>query len=384
MLNFLSGELADLEKRSLKRSLRVVSQAQGPHVTVDGRKLLNFSSNDYLGLARHPRVLEAVGQVLPFWGAGAASSRLLGGSTVIHEDLEKALAAFVGAEAALAFPTGYMANLGAVASLVGPGDAVIADRLCHASLIDAARLSGARLFAYRHVDLEEAEKALRRAASYRRRLLITESLFSMDGDFAPLQELGELCRRYEAISLVDEAHAIGVWGENGSGLAEAPAFDVIVGTLSKSLGSQGGFVAGSGELADALLNKARSFIYTTGLSPACVAAAQAALSLVQEDAAPRLRLQKQAARLRDGLRSQGWNVLRSQSQIVPILLGETSRALRCAARLYESGIYAPAVRPPTVRPGECRLRFSVTAEHSETDIGQLLGALMNIKEDIGS
>ncbi len=357
---------------SMRRVLRVVSQAEKAQITVDNKPLLNFSSNNYLGLARHPRVIEAVKQVLDHWGAGATASRLISGSLIIHQDLESALAAYLHKEAALVFPTGYQANLGVVTSLVGPGDAVVMDRLCHASLVDAARLSGARLFVYAHADAQEAEKMLQRVASHRRRLLVTESLFSMDGDFAPLARLSELAKKYEVISLVDDAHALGVWD------TETRPWDVVVGTLSKSLGSQGGFVTGSRELIDTLINHARSFIYTTGLSPACVAAAQAALSLVQEDPVPRLRVQQLCKRLRDGLRAQGRNILQSQSQIVPILLGEAQDALRVAQILQDAGIFAPAIRPPTVHAGECRIRFSVTSEHSEEDIDKLLKALATL------
>lgn len=353
---------------SLRRWLRAVEQIQGAELTVEGKTLANFASNNYLGLARHPQVIEAVKQVMEHWGTGAASSRLLSGTSIIHQDLESALAAFTNHEAALLFPTGYQANLGVVTSLVGTGDAIIMDRLCHASLVDAARLSGARLFVFTHADAADAEKALQRAASYPRRLLITESLFSMDGDFAPLPKLLELAKQYEAISLVDEAHAIGVWDL-------AKGWDITVGTLSKSLGSQGGFVAGSRELMDMLVNKARAFIYTTGLSPMCVAAAQAALSLIQEDAGPRTRLLALSKRLRDGLRSQGANILNSESQVVPLWLGSAQSALEKAEGLLENGVYAPAIRPPTVPVNECRIRFSVTSEHTDAHIDQLLSTL---------
>ena len=399
MLSSLAGQLKTLDQKQLKRSLRAVGQTDGHRIELDGQSLLNFSSNNYLGLARHPRVLEAVKQVLEHWGAGATSSRLIGGTYIIHRDLEQALAAFMGCQAALVFPTGYMANVGAIPALIGAGDAAVMDRLCHASLIDAARLSGARVFVYRHADLAEAGRALKRAGSYRRRLLVTDSLFSVDGDFAPLEGLARLAREHGAISFLDEAHAIGVWGEGGRGLradtetprhgdtkisasprrrVAAPDWDVVVGTLSKALGSQGGFVGGSQALIDTLINKARSFIYTTGLSPACVAAAHAALSLIQEDPGPRIHLQKLAQRLRDELRGLGFDTLRSESQIVPVLLGGADRALACAARLEAEGIYAPAIRPPTVHAGECRIRFSVTAEHTEGDIQKLLAAMANI------
>lgn len=382
-MNWMTEQLTALQQQNLKRSLRTVEQFDGPRLILQGKPLINFSSNNYLGMARHPQVLDAVRQVLEHWGAGATASRLICGTTVIHKDLEDALTAYMGTEAALLFPTGYMANLGVLSALVGDGDAVIADRLCHASIIDAARLCGARLFVYTHGDAGDAERVLQRAAAYRRRVLVTDSLFSMDGDFAPLDALARLAGRYEAISVLDEAHAIGVWGKNGRGAramdGRSERWDVIVGTLSKALGSQGGFVAGSAEFIETLVNKARSFIYTTGLAPAAVAAAQAALSLLQEDARPREHLQRLATRLREGLRQAGFNTLASDSQIVPVLLGEAESALACSRHLEASGIFAPAIRPPTVHAGECRLRFSVTSEHGKKEIDQLLDALRSWK-----
>lgn len=401
-LNWITEELARLDQQSLKRSLRTVEQTEGAKITVAGQTLINFSSNNYLGLARDPRVIEAVTQVLGHWGVGATSSRLISGTSVIHEDLERALAGFLGREAALIFPTGYMANLALVSSLVAPGDAIVADRLCHASLIDAARLSGARLFVYEHANVEAAEKALQRATSYRRRLLMSDSLFSMDGDFAPVTRLAELAQQYGAMSLIDEAHAIGVWGEGGRGLtagsedrrnggsailsisdsptprpADPATFDVVVGTLSKSLGSQGGFFCASREIVDLVINRGRPFIFTTGLSPACISGAQAALSLVQEESDKRARVRTLSSQLRAGLHSLGFDTLKSESQIVPILLGEAADALRCAEFLRAKGIFAPAIRPPTVHRGECRVRFSVTAEHDEKDVERVLAALQD-------
>jgi len=368
-MNDLVEELSQLEKNSMRRSLRVVEETQSARITLAGKSLMNFSSNNYLGLARHPRVVEAVQEVMQHWGAGATSSRLISGTSIIHRDLELALAAFVKKENALVFPAGYMANLAVVTSLAGPGDAIVMDRLCHASLVDAAHLSGARLFVFTHADAQDAEKALERTRSHRRRLLLTESLFSMNGDFAPLKNLLSLAHAHDAISIVDDAHALGVWD------TEAPEADIVVGTLSKSLGSQGGFVAGSHELIDTLVNRARAFIFTTGLSPMCVAAAQAALSILQENTAPRARVQKLSSQLRDGLRRLGFDILGSESQIVPVLLGEAEEALRCANRLLEAGIFAPAIRPPTVHAHHCRIRFSITADHIEEDIDHLLKML---------
>jgi len=309
------------------------------------------------------------------WGAGATSSRLISGSTVIHQDLESALAAFMHRDAALLFPSGYMANIGIIATLAGPGDAVVLDRLCHASLVDAVKLSGARLFVYQHADSADADRVLERAASYRRRFLVTESLFSMDGDFAPLPELQEVAKRRGALSIVDDAHALGIWD------TKTERWDVVVGTLSKALGSQGGFAASSHEVIDLLINKARPFIFTTGLSPLSVAAAQAALSLIQEDAKAREHVKKMSSRLRDGLKDLKFDTLGSESQIVPILLGEPEKALACAEHLLRAGIFAPAIRPPTVHAGQCRIRFSVTADHKDADIDQVLNTLKDWKHE---
>lgn len=364
----LQTDLDTLESQSMRRHLRIASEAKGKTLVLDGKSVVNFASNNYLGLARHPQVIEAAKQVLDHWGVGSTSSRLIAGSSIIHQDLESALAAYTGHEAALLFPAGYQANLGVVTSLVGEGDAVILDRLCHASLVDAARLSGARLFVYPHRDLEAAHAALERTASYRRRLVLTESLFSMDGDFAPAAELAVLARQHQAMLLVDEAHALGVWDL-------CTGADITVGTLSKALGSQGGFVAGSRALIETLVNRARSFIFTTGLSPVCVAAGFAALSVAQDETSRRLKVLKLSTRLRDGLRAAGWETLGSESQIVPILLGTPEEALRVAQALLDAGIFAPAIRPPTVHAGECRIRFSVTSDLDESDIDLLLKVL---------
>lgn len=377
-LSWISDELEILDQRSLRRQLRTVEMTDGGRLTIDGKSLINFSSNNYLGLARHPHVLEAVKQVLDHWGVGATASRLISGTTVIHQDLERALAAYLQREAALVAPAGYMTNLAVITSLISDGDAAIVDRLCHASLIDAVRLSGARLFVYEHANAQDAEAVLKRAATYRRKLLITDSLFSMDGDFAPVKELLAMAQRFEATTMLDEAHALGLWGPQGRGIdadLEDLHADIVVGTLSKALGSQGGFVCGSKKLIDGLINRGRSFIFTTGLSPACVAGAQAALSLIQEDPAPARRTLALASKLREGLTTRGWNILGSQSQIIPILLSDAAKALACAEHLMAREIFAPAIRPPAVHAGECRIRFSVTADHTDKDVEQLLTAL---------
>lgn len=363
MLNaWIDDELAALDADDMRRALRISDPA-----------LINFASNDYLNLSRHPDVIAGAEAALRRYGAGAASSRLLSGHMPLHAELEAALAALVGQEAALVFPAGYMANLGVITALAGPADAVILDRLCHASLIDAARLSGARLFVYRHADAADAERVLRRAASYRRRVFVTESLFSMDGDTPPLPTLRDLARHYNAVSVVDEAHAIGVAGPGGKGLSEG--WDVVMGTLSKSLGAQGGFASGSQRLMHYLVNKARPFMFTTGLSPACAGPALAALGVMRRTPALAETVDRLGLALRAGARHRGWRVIDGERQIVPLWVGEANAALRLSDRLRTSGFYAPAIRPPAVHVHECRLRLSVTAGHRPEDIHGLLEAL---------
>lgn len=358
---WIEDELQILDRHAMRRTLRVTDA-----------RLINFASNNYLGLARHPHVLAAAANALKN-GAGAASARLLSGHTPLHAALEQALAQWQDQEAALVFPAGYMANLGVLSALAGAPDAIVMDRLCHASLIDAARLSRARLLVYRHGDAQDAERVLKRAQTYRRRILVTESLFSMDGDIAPLAELRGLAARYKALAVVDEAHALGTMGPHGRGLSQG--WDIVLGTLSKSLGSQGGFAAGSQDLMDYLLNKARSFIFTTGLAPVCVGAALAALTLIRQASSPGAPLQKRGKNVRTALLAKGWDVLQSASHIIPIHLGAAAKALALSAQLREKGFYVPAIRPPAVPADGCRLRLSLTTDHTDDQITHLLTAL---------
>jgi len=359
LTEWVNEELAVLDETAMRRRLRASDET-----------LIHWGSNNYLGLAKHPRVIAGAQAALAAYGAGATASRLIQGQAPLHQALESDLAQFFSRDAALVFPSGYMANLGAVTALVGPGDAIIMDRLCHASLIDAARLSGARLFVYPHIDLDGAKKALKRTVGYHRRLLLTESLFSMDGDFAPLKDLIPLAHQHGAMVLVDEAHGLGVWPHTDSAQA-----DVLVGTLSKALGAQGGFVAASFPVIDWLVNKARPFIFTTGLAPACVGAAQAALALIKEGDTKAASVLDLAGELRIRLQALGWDTGRSHSQIIPILVGSASRALALAEQAKAAGHLIPAIRPPTVPEGECRVRISVTAEHTQADVDGLLNLL---------
>lgn len=371
--------LADLAGRGLHRSLRTVESAQGRHLTVGGRRLLCFSSNNYLGLAGHPAVTAAAKAAIEQWGWGAGASPLISGYTAAHAELAERLAAFESKEAAVVCSTGYQANLAAVRALAGPGDVVLLDKLNHASIIDAARGSGAVLRVFGHRDYAKLERLLERTATFRRRVIVTDSLFSMDGDLADLPQLIELKRRYEAILCVDEAHATGVLGRGGRGAAEllgvTAEIDVVVGTLSKALGGIGGFVAGPQPVVDWLINVGRAFIYTTALPSAACAAAMAGLELVDREPQRRARVLDLAARLRSGLSSRGWDTGTSCTQIVPILVGPADRALGLSAALENEGVLVPAIRPPTVPPGRARLRISLSADHERSDLDFLLNAL---------
>jgi 8-amino-7-oxononanoate synthase len=371
----LSKELAALESRSLRRRLRVVEEVlPGGKVRVAGQVLLNLSSNDYLGLALDSRIIEAARAAAARWGAGAGASRLVVGHLALHQAVEARLADFKGTEAAVIFSTGYMANVGTISALMGPGDVIFSDRLNHASIYDGIKLSGAALQRFPHRDLNRLEQMLRGAGAVRRRLIVTDSVFSVDGDLAPLADLVALKERYGAWLMIDEAHATGVLGDKGGGLAEALGLtqkvDIHMGTFSKALGSQGGFVAGDRRLVDYLHNRARSFIYSTALAPPELGAIDAALTIVAQEPERRRFLGRQADLLRRSLLAAGLDILGSETQIIPVLVGENGRTLEFAARLMEQGLMAVALRPPTVPPGKARVRFSLSAAHAEADLSR--------------
>lgn len=370
--------LAALERQQLKRACRVLDPTTGPTIRCDGRDVLQFASNDYLGLVRDPRVIAAAQTALAQYGLGSGSSRLMSGTSSVHQQLEERLAAFKGEAAALVFSSGYLTNLGVIASLVGAGDVVITDHANHASLIDGCRLSGARLRVYAHSNLEALATILQASASARRRLIVTDGVFSMDGDVAKLIGIQSLAERYDAWWLVDDAHGAFVLGEHGRGSVElcqvsSPTL-IQMGTLSKALGALGGYVTGSRALMDYCLNRARSFIYSTALPPAVAAGAIAALDIVEQEPERRARVLALAERLRQGLKAQGWNTLQSTTQIVPVLVGDAAATLRAAEQLLARGIFAPAIRPPTVPRGTGRLRLSLTALHAEEQVDRCLEA----------
>lgn len=380
----LRGELARLEQADLYRRRRVCSwdaELAPAELRVDGRRMLAFCSNDYLGLARDPRLGEAMARAASRWGAGSGAAHLVTGHTTEHDSLEEELAAFTGFERALLFSTGYMANLGLLGALAGRGDLVAEDRLNHASLIDAARLSGARARRYAHADPAAAARRLGEPAA--RKFIVTDGIFSMDGDAAPLAELARVAAESGAGLLVDDAHGLGVAGADGRGSLAAAGLPVtavtaMVGTLGKAFGTFGAFVAGSEEVVETLVQRARSYIYTTAPPPAVAAATRAALRLAREEPWRRTHVLSLARRFRAGARSLGLRLTPSASPIQPLLAGEAQAALAAAEALFEAGIWVTPIRPPTVPAGSARLRITFSAAHREADVDRLLDALAGV------
>ena len=381
-LGWLDNELAALEAGHLRRRLITHTGPQGAAIAVAGRQLLNFGSNDYLALAADPRVIAAAQRALTAEGWGAGASPLLAGHTESHQRLEQKLAAFEGAAAALVFPSGFAANVGTIAALASAGDVIYSDELNHASLVDGCRLSRAQVVVYPHRDWQWLAAQLQNSHPYRRRLIVTDSLFSMEGDLAPLAELADLAERYDAMLMVDEAHASGLFGAGGRGVAEElgvlDRVHVRMGTLSKAIGASGGFVAGSQALVDWLVNKARPYIFSTAGPAANCAAALRALEIIEQEPQRRAALLNRASDFRRRLRDQGWNLGASQSQIVPLVVGDSATALHLATRLREQGIWAPAIRPPAVPAGRALLRISLSWGHTGDMLEQLIAALARV------
>jgi glycine C-acetyltransferase/8-amino-7-oxononanoate synthase len=367
----LNADLRTLESEGLLRAPRIASAA-GPRIVVDGHECLNLASNDYLGLTQHPEVVAAAQDAAARYGTGAGASRLICGTLPVHQELEHALARLKRTEAAIVFSSGYAANLGTVQALVGRGDLVICDRLNHASLVDACRLSGATLKVYRHADPDRLEAVLNRAASPRRTLIVTDGVFSMDGDLAPLPGILDLANRCGATVLLDDAHGTGCVGATGRGTVEHYGADpsrlIHMGTASKALGSLGGFICGSATLIRYLHNRARSFIYSTALAPPCAAAALAGLRLIERDTSRLARLRDNVAALRRGLGAAGLQPVSRDSQITAVVIGATDRAVAFSEALFRRGVFTPAIRPPTVPAGTSRLRITVTAAHTADDV----------------
>lgn len=373
--------LAELEAAGLLRRPVRISGPQGPEVEINGAKVLCFCSNNYLGLASHPAIAAASAASPPNDGVGAAASRLVTGTMDAHLDAEAAYADFVHAPAAALFSSGYAANVGAIQALAGPGDAIFSDALNHASVIDGARLSRAEVFVYSHRDPEHLRSLLsQHRARARKALIVTDSLFSMDGVVAPLRELHALARDYDAGLMVDEAHALGVFGPNGRGLSAALGIepDVILGTLGKSFGLAGAFVAASEEVVTLVRNRARSFVYSTAPPPMLARAAISALRLVRDADHARIRLLEHASKLRSGLAQLGFEIPEGESQIIPVLIGENRRTMQLSAKLLERGVFVQGIRPPTVPAGTARLRLTPMATHQAEQIEQVIAAFASI------
>ena len=395
--NDLCDRLQSLREQGLYRELRRINSPQLPHTQVDGRTLLNFSSNDYLGLANDPVLKEAAIKGIERYGAGSGASRLVCGSLAPHHELEQAIAAFKGAEAALAFSSGYASAVGTICALLFAHDVIVIDKRVHACIVDGARLCGAELRVFAHNDLDHLAKVLRWAdrrnsgLSGKRRprtLIVTESVFSMDGDFALLRDLVELKEKHGAWLMVDEAHATGLYGEKRRGLAEefgvAGQIEVQMGTLGKALGSAGGYICGSRTLIDYLVNRARSFIFSTAPVPAAVAAATAAVQLIQSDEGElrRNQLWARVDQVKNGLIAAGFVLPPVRSAIIPLVLGGEAKAVEAAAALREQGVLIPAVRYPTVARGQARLRLTVSAAHAAADAARLVAVLSTLKSKI--
>jgi 8-amino-7-oxononanoate synthase len=381
-LAFCGEEVRRLEAAGLGRRVRSLDSPSEPEVTLDGRRVLCLASNNYLGLAAHPEVTAAAAEAARRFGAGAGAARLITGGLTLHDELEAALAGFKGTEAALLFSSGYLANLGTIAALAGPGDAVFSDALNHASIIDGTRLSRAEVHVYRHADAGHLDELLTRWRSSSgaggRALVVTDSVFSMDGDLAPLPDLLDACERHDAVLMVDEAHATGVIGPGGRGAVSHFGLEgrvpVIMGTLSKALGAAGGFIAGTEELCAYLRNRARAFIFDTAMPPPVAAAARAALAVLEREPQRPERAQRLARRLAAGLASAGYRVEPPDAAVVPVIVGEAGEAMRLSAELLERGVLVTAIRPPTVPRGTSRLRATVMATHTDGQLDRALEA----------
>jgi len=381
---FIEQELQALQENSLYRQLRLVEGEQGPVLSLDGHNVLNFSSNNYLGLANHPALAAAAKDAIDRYGCGSGASRLISGNMSLHEELEDRIAQLKGTEAALVFNSGFQANTGLLSTLVGENDVIFSDALNHASIIDGCRLSRAKVFVYGHGDLDQLQRGLNDAAQHSRKLIVTESVFSMDGDEAPLVEIVNLAEKYGAMVMVDEAHATGVFEPNGAGLVAkmglAERVLVQMGTMGKALGGFGAYVAGSKGLRDLLINRCRSFIFTTSLPPAVMAMGIAAINLIKQEPERRQALRNNCKLLREGLQGLGFVLGASQSQILPLIIGEATQCMKISEYLLKNGVFAQGIRPPTVPPGTSRLRITLMATHTREHIERALGVFAEVAQ----
>ncbi len=383
--DFITTELAEIKRQGLYRQLHQVDGEQGPSILLDGREVLNFTSNNYLGLANHPALKIAAIEALERYGCGSGASRLISGNMTLHLELEESIAKLKGTESALVFNSGFQANVGILSTLVGEGDVVFSDALNHASIIDGCRLSRAKVVVYPHCNLTHLEAALRKAPQKARKLIVTETVFSMDGDIAPMEEIVDLAERHGAMIMVDEAHATGVFGPNGAGvLAEMGLKErvlVQMGTLGKALGGFGAYVAGNRKLRELLINRCRSFIFTTALPPVMMAMAITAIDLLEKEPERRFTLWRNSQHLKNELKDLGFSLGKSSSQILPLMIGDAQDCMSFSECLLAKGVYAQGIRPPTVQPGSARLRITPMATHTDEHLKQAIQAFKEVKEE---
>ncbi|MGE7766033.1 8-amino-7-oxononanoate synthase [Peribacillus sp. NPDC096540] len=377
-------ELEKIKEGGLYRQLQTVeTMSNQGYAMVNGKKMMMFASNNYLGLAQDHRLIEASVQATQRFGTGSTGSRLTTGNTIVHEKLEKRLAEFKQTDSAIVLNTGYMANIAALTTLVGKEDLILSDEMNHASIIDGCRLSRAETIIYRHADLLDLEMKLKINTRYRKRIIVTDGVFSMDGDIAPLPGIVELAKRYEALVMVDDAHATGVLGRYGRGTSEhfglKGKIDIEMGTLSKAVGAEGGYIAGSRSLVDYVLNRARPFVFSTALSAGVVASALTAVDIIQAEPERRVRLRAISQRLYNELTSLGYTVSGGETPILAIICGEPEQAMFLSKELHKHGIYAPAIRPPTVPSGTSRIRLTLMATHQEEQMNQVIDVFRTIR-----
>ncbi len=383
--DFIATELTEIKHQGLYRQMRQVDGEQGPSILLDGREVLNFSSNNYLGLANHPALQTAAKEALERYGCGAGASRLISGNMTLHLELEESIAKLKGTESALVFNSGFQANVGILSTLLGEGDMIFSDALNHASIIDGCRLSRAKVVVYPHCNLTHLEAALKKAPQKARKLIVTETVFSMDGDIAPMEEIVNLAEHHGAMIMVDEAHATGVYGPNGAGVvAEMGLRDrvlVQMGTLGKALGGFGAYVAGKRNLRELLINRCRSFIFTTALPPVMMAVAITAIDLLEKEPERSFTLWRNSQYMRNELKDLGFSLGKSSSQILPLIIGDAEDCMSFSECLLAKGVYAQGIRPPTVQPGSARLRITPMATHTDEHLKHAIQAFKEVKEE---
>ncbi len=387
MLNFFTSEIQNLKNIDLYRKLRLVQGSQGSCVSISGKKVILLCSNNYLGLANHPSIKKAANKAIKEFGCGSGASRLISGTMKLHSELEKKIALFKNTNSALVFNSGYHANIGTLSALMKKRDIVFCDELNHASIIDGCRLSGAEIAIYPHKDMDALERHLKKSNGYKKRLIITDGVFSMDGDIAPLPDIVFLAKKYSALTMVDDAHATGVFGKNGKGITEhfnlsSNEVDIQMGTFGKALGSFGAYIAGNNELIDYLINRARSFIYTTALPPAVPAASLAAIEMIQSKPDLRKKLWKNVDYFKKGLKKRGFENINSQSQIIPIIIGNSKKVVMASEYLFNKGVFVVGIRPPAVPRKKERLRITIMSSHTRKDLDSALNVLLKMKEKI--